>query len=176
MTQLELIEPEVVDAELWVGRVDGDAALLICAAEMQWSQYSLWKRLVTINWERGLDVGADEIPTGLGVFSQIQDENGELDVVSALQIADYYCLIMLGQRWYNTRVLELTTESFCELASEDSTTNGTYSALAAGYYSAFVDNDEVARSQLLNMCDPGEVPGALAVLFMVAHTEKEEDE
>jgi hypothetical protein len=97
--------------------------------------------------------------------------------VSALQIADYYCLMMLSQRGYNTTMLELEVE--CNggtLKSETSNVDGTFSALAAGYYGAFTSDDLLGRSQLFAVAGTEEISGALAVLFMLAHTDMEEDE
>jgi hypothetical protein len=177
MSKLELREPEVPNSDSWFGKVDEPAAVLICAAEMQWSKFNLWKMLVTVNWERGIDAGEYEMHTGIDEFSGVVDKDGVVDLVAALQIADYYCLMMLSQRGYNTTMLELEVEcSGGTLKSETSNVDGTFSALAAGYYSAFAADDVLGRSQLFALASAEEISGALAVLFMLAHTDMEEDE
>jgi hypothetical protein len=176
MSDILLIEPETVDPDLWFGQVDETAALLICAAEMSWSQCGLWQRVVLANWRRGVDVGPEEVPTGTHIFTEWV-ASGAFDLVTALQIADYYVLMMLGQRGYNSRVLELSVESFYDsVQGEDSTENGTYSALAAGYYSAFTRDDCLGRNQLLAVSDPKEVGDALALLFVMAHTDMHDED
>ena len=173
VSELNFSEPAVIDPEGWFGRVGSVGANLICTAEMQWSQHSLWKIVVAARRERGSVVEARDVRTGLDVFREVVSDRGEVDVVTALQVADYYSLIMLSQRGYSMRTLELSVEATGTdlLQSEDSATDGTYSALATGYYSAFTRDDLSGRSQLMAMASSREVGGALALLFVLAHTD-----
>jgi hypothetical protein len=171
MTQLGLREPESPGEEAWFGRVDEKAAVMICAAEMAWSRFNLWKMLVA--------GGATNVPgaisTGVDEFYEVIGEDGSVDIVSALQAADYYCYIMLTQRGYSTQVLYIEAEcSGGILKSEVSNENGTFSALASGYYGAFAKDDVLGRSQLMALAGPEEVRGALAVFFMLAHADVED--
>jgi len=176
MSDLLLIEPETVDPDLWFGQVDEMAALLICAAEMHWSECGLWQRVVLANLQRGVDVGPEEVATGTHVFSEWAQDD-EFNLVTALQVADYYLLMMLGQRGYNSRTLDLEVESFDDsVRNEDSTINGTYTALVSGYYNAYTRDDHLGRSQLFAVSEPKEVGDAMALLFVLAHTDMHDED